>query len=248
MRHNTLIYAHRGANREAAENTRTAFELALAYPIDGMETDVQLSRDGLAVLWHDDFLGKLGMPARRIDDYEYRELQAMDFAAHFGRGAKPEGIISLAAFVLAFRPSCRLLLEIKSRDSEEAGRREMKIIQTLALAGEVHNGNVLVSSFHLPSLVYAHQRAPDFPLVLNCESDQSVADAERLLDAHPYLYGLCLHKKTLAPDMVQMLRRKDKAIAVYTCNSDEEIHRALELGVDILITDLPQKALQMRDA
>ncbi|MCK9352525.1 MAG: glycerophosphodiester phosphodiesterase [Gallionella sp.] len=46
----SLIYAHRGANREAAENTRTAFDRALSYPIDGIETDIQLTRDGVAVL------------------------------------------------------------------------------------------------------------------------------------------------------------------------------------------------------
>ena len=47
--------------------------------------------------------------------------------------------------------------------------------------------------------------------------------------------------------MVELLRGKDKRIAVYTCNSDDEIHKALELGVDILISDVPQKALQLRD-
>ncbi len=244
----TLIYAHRGANREAAENTRTAFDRALASPIDGMETDVQLSRDGVAVLWHDGFLGKLGLPARRIDDYEYRELQGMDFAAHFGRGTKPEGIMGLSEFVATYKPRCRLLLEIKSRDHEDAGRREAKIRQTLELAGDPGSGSVLASSFHLPSLIYAHQCAPDFPLVLNCESSLRVADAEELLNTQPYLYGLCLHKKTLDNNMVEMLRRHGKSIAVYTCNSDDEIRRALGLGVDILISDVPQRALQLRDA
>jgi glycerophosphoryl diester phosphodiesterase len=47
--------------------------------------------------------------------------------------------------------------------------------------------------------------------------------------------------------MVGLLRGQDKCIAVYTCNSDAEINLALELGVDILISDVPQKALQMRD-
>ena len=47
--------------------------------------------------------------------------------------------------------------------------------------------------------------------------------------------------------MVELLRDHGKCIAVYTCNSDKEINRALALGVDILISDVPQKALQMRD-
>ena len=41
----TLIFAHRGANNEAAENTRSAFDHALQYAIDGIETDIQLSKD-----------------------------------------------------------------------------------------------------------------------------------------------------------------------------------------------------------
>ncbi len=244
----TLIYAHRGANREAAENTRSAFDSALAYAIDGMETDVQISRDGVAVLWHDGFLGKLGMPARRVDDCTFAELQAMDFAAHFGRGAKPEGIMSLLEFVSAYSARCRLLLEIKSWDHEDRARQHAKIRQTLELGGAARPGEVLVSSFHLPSLTYAHELAPEFPLVYNGESSLKVREAERLMDTCPFFHGLCLHKKTLDQAMVGMLRQRGKSIAVYTCNTDEEIRRALDLGVDILITDLPQKALQLRDA
>jgi glycerophosphoryl diester phosphodiesterase len=244
----TLVYAHRGANREAAENTRTAFERALAYPIDGVETDVQLSRDGVAVLWHDGFLGKLGMPARRVDDFTLAELQGMNFAAHFGRGAQPEGILSLRDFIAAFGGRCRLLLEIKSRDGEDSARQRARIEQTLDAAGAARDDGILVSSFHLPSLIYAHQHAPDFPLVYNGESDLKVREAERMLDAHPFFHGLCLHKKTLDRAMVDMLRGRGKSIAVYTCNTDEEMRRAFDLGVDILITDFPQQALQTRDA
>ena len=65
--------------------------------------------------------------------------------------------------------------------------------------------------------------------------------------AQPFLHGLCLPIATLDDAMVGLLRGQDKYIAVYTCNSDAEINLALELGVDILISDVPQKALQMRD-
>jgi len=43
-----------------------------------------------------------------------------------------------------------------------------------------------------------------------------------------------------------LLRSQKKVIAVYTCNADEEINKALSLGVDILISDVPHKALQRR--
>lgn len=249
----TMIFAHRGANKEAAENTRSAFDRALAYPIDGIETDVQLSRDEVAVLWHDRFLGKLGHPLRHIDDFDHAQLQAMNLAAHFSSTAQPEGVISLREFLDAYRKRCRLLLEIKNRDWEPVARHQIKVRQTLEMvksgeqAGAAQGDAIIVSSFNLGSLIYAHQCAPGFPLVYNFEADQTLADAQRVLSEQPFLHGLCLPIETLDEAMVRLLRDRGKQIAVYTCNSDAEINKALELGVDILISDVPQKALQMRD-
>ena len=243
----TLIFAHRGANREAAENTRSAFDKALAYPIDGIETDVQLSRDEVAVLWHDRDLKKLKLPGNHIDDFDHAQLQAMDFSAHFAASAKPEGVMSLQEFIAAYRTRCRLLLEIKNRDWEMVARQELKIRQTLALAGAVTDDRIMVSSFNLDSLIHAHGIAPEFPLVFNLEPEHNLNDARRALDEQPFLHGLCVDISTLDADMVALLRERGKLIAVYTCNSDAEITRALILGVDVLISDVPQKALQMRD-
>lgn len=243
----SLIFAHRGANKEAAENTRSAFDAALQYPIDGIETDVQLSRDEVAVLWHDRFLGKLGLPTKHIDDFDYARLQTMNFAAHFSSSAKPEGVMSLQAFLDAYRSRCRLLIEIKNRAWESSPRHEIKIRQTLAMSGAAQDDMILVSSFNLDSLVYAHQCAPQFPLVYNLEPEQTLDDAKRVLIEQSFLHGLCLPIESLDEAMVSLLRGDNKSIAVYTCNSDEEINKALEMGVDILISDVPQKALQMRD-
>jgi glycerophosphoryl diester phosphodiesterase len=242
----TLVYAHRGANREAAENTRSAFDRALAWPIDGIETDIQLSRDGVAVLWHDDFLGKLGLPGKRIDDFDHAALQTMDFAAHFS-GGHPEGVMGLREFLEAYRARCRLLLEIKSCAGEQPVRREARVRQTLELAAAATDDRILVSSFDLGSLVYAHRREPRLPLVLNLEPWHGADFAQGVLDARPFLHGLCVHVDTLDQAMAGVLRERGRCLAVYTCNSDEEIGRALALGVDILISDVPQVAIRMRD-
>jgi glycerophosphoryl diester phosphodiesterase len=49
----TLIYAHRGASGYAPENTVAAFDRALEMPIDGIETDIRSTKDGVLVLLHD---------------------------------------------------------------------------------------------------------------------------------------------------------------------------------------------------
>lgn len=241
----TLIFAHRGAKREAAENTRSAFDKALVYPIDGIETDIQLSRDEVTVLWHDDFLAKHGLPEKRIDHYDFAQLRTMNFSAHFD-AATHESVMSLQDFIGAYRTRCRLLLEIKRYPGETEARQQLKVRQTLERVGDVFDGNILASSFDLDSLIYAHRISPQFPLVLNLEPEHQADFAWNVLLEQPFLFGLCVHISTLDEGMVGVAREKQKFIAVYTCNSDEQIHRALDLGVDVLISDVPQKALQMR--
>ena len=243
----TMIFAHRGANREAAENTRSAFERALTYPIDGIETDIQLSRDEVPVLWHDRDMKKLKLPGNHIDDYTFAQLQAMNFSAHFSPPAASEGVMSLQEFISAYRTRCRLLLEIKNRDWEMLARQELKVRKTLAQVGPVTDDRIIISSFNLDSLIYAHRFAEQFPLVLNLEPEHTVNDARRVLDAQPFLHGLCVDISTLDVDMMEVVRERGKFIAVYTCDTDAEITRALTLGVDVLISDVPDKALQMRD-
>ncbi|GAB4123033.1 MAG: glycerophosphodiester phosphodiesterase [Sideroxydans sp.] len=240
----TLIYAHRGANREAAENTRCAFDLALRHAIDGIETDIQLTHDGVCVLWHDDDLSRLGLPGRRIDEYDLAALQDMNFAAHFA-GAVREGVMRLDEFLRRYRSRCDLLLEIKRYPGEPEARQQVKVSQTLVAAGGT-SPHVLVSSFDLDSMIYAHRIKADARLVLNLEPEHDPAFAQHILTAHPWLHGLCVHIATLDEAMLGVVREHQKLLAVYTCNSDEEIRRALALGVDILISDVPQQALQMR--
>lgn len=239
---NCLVFAHRGASSEALENTRNAFDKALRYAIDGIETDVQLTRDEIAVLWHDRFLDKIGLSDKHIDDFDYHQLQAL-----INPASGSEGIMTLRDFLLSYRERCRLLIEVKNRDWEPVSRHQLKIRQTLDLIGQNPAQRLIVSSFNLASLVYAHQYKPGFPLVYNFESHQTSADARALLNTHDFLYGLCLPIESMDRALIDLLHDHGKCAAVYTCNSDEEINKALHLEVDILISDLPRKALMLRD-
>ena len=239
---NCLVFAHRGANTEAMENTRNAFDKALGYTIDGIETDIQLSRDEIAVLWHDRFLDRIGLSDKHIDDFDYHQLKAL-----INPESESEGIMTLQDFLAAYRRRCRLLLEIKNRDWEPVSRHELKIRQTLDLVGQNLDQRIIVSSFNLPSLVYAHQYNPTLPLVYNFETTQTITDARKLSNTHAFLHGLCLPIASVDQAIVDLLCEQQKCIAVYTCNSDSEIKKALQLSVDILISDLPHKALMMRN-
>ncbi|MCC8997005.1 MAG: glycerophosphodiester phosphodiesterase [Nitrosomonas sp.] len=238
------VYAHRGANSEARENTRSAFDKALAYPIDGIETDVQLSRDEIAVLWHDRYLGKIGLSDKHIDDFDYEQLSEI-FSNSTGDAR--QGLMTLQDFLLTYRNHCRLLVEIKNRDWETVSRHQLKMRETLKLIGSSLDNRIVVSSFNLASLVYAHECQPDFPLIYNIETDQTFSDIRAANSAHPFLHGFCLPIDNINQAIIDLLRDQNKCIGVYTCNSELQINRAIEFDVDILISDFPQKALAIRD-
>ncbi len=236
----SLIFAHRGANTEAMENTRQAFDRAFNYAIDGIETDVQLSRDGVAVLWHDRFLGKIGLPDKHIDDFDYAQLKTMRFPQTDGAS-----LMTLQAFLNDYRQRCRLLIEIKNHDWEPVSRHEQKMQLTFDLIAPPDE-RIMVSSFNLQSLVYAHQLNSRVQLVYNLDDSHSARDVQQALTDHPFLSGFCLPIALLDQARIDMLRTQNKSIAVYTCNTETDIRKALQLGVDILISDVPDKALQLR--
>lgn len=248
----TLVFAHRGASSEAAENTRGAFEKALAQPIDGIETDIQLSRDEIPVLWHDADLCKLGLPGRHIEEHALTELKKIDLADWFAGTPRGEPILSLEELLREFGTRCRWLLEIKCFAGEAVQRQRIKVRRCLELAASLHGRAeaqaLRFSSFHLDSLIYAHHCSTVWPYIYNSETIRTAAGIHELLDQHPFLAGLCLPIQALEPELVEAVQGRGKIIATYTCNTDEEIGRALEMKVDILISDHPSKALRMREA
>jgi glycerophosphoryl diester phosphodiesterase len=245
-RYQSLIFAHRGASQEAAENTRGAFNKALAYPIDGMETDVQLTRDEICVLWHDFYMTKLGYPEKHIDDFYYDELVHINFASHFSPAVEPEGVLGLQEFIDTYRKHCKLQIEIKNHEWEQPSRHQIKVQQCLDIVGKSQKKDIFISSFNLDSLIYAHSCANNFPLFYALNYRETLTDAKHILQKHPFLEGLCLEIGIIDENFLQLLREQDKEILTYTCNSDAQIRKALDLNVDVLISDYPQKALQIR--
>lgn len=238
-KHHTLILAHRGANRAAYENTQVAFERARSMGVDGYETDIQLTKDEVAVLWHDRNLHKLGQAELCIDDLSYDELSAL---------AKQEdiAILSLAGFWQEFSNHQYLVLEVKNRSWEPVVRHQLKMQQTIGLASSVNFHKIWVSSFSLNSLIYAYEINSSCPLVYNLEPEQLPTEIIGVADQYSFLTGFCLPIESLSRELVHELKKRNKLLAVYTCNTTDEVQLALNLELDILISDVPDFALAVR--
>jgi len=248
----TYIYAHRGASSEVLENTASAFNRAVEYSIDGIETDVQLTKDGVAVLWHDRYLQKLGFQDLRVGDVEADWLQQIDLADCSSTVKKGERLLSLQQFTEAFRDKCRLLLEIKNRDWDRlSGRHQINVQKCLqqqkAAANTGFDDGFIISSFDLDSLVYAHGKDTGQALILNLDTGFSIAEIDSSLGQQKFLYGYCLPIDDLDEALTNKLKDSGKNITVYTCNTREQIIKALRLQVDILISDYPGVAVELRE-
>lgn len=71
----TKIWAHRGASGYAPENTLEAFTLAVEQKADGVELDVQLTKDGQLVVIHDETVNRVSNQQGYIKDFTWKELQ-----------------------------------------------------------------------------------------------------------------------------------------------------------------------------
>ena len=76
---NFINYAHRGASEYAPENTFLSFYTGMMMGANGIETDVQQTRDGVLVLFHDDTILRLTGAEGSIQDYTLAELQQFTF-------------------------------------------------------------------------------------------------------------------------------------------------------------------------
>jgi glycerophosphoryl diester phosphodiesterase len=79
--HKPLVIAHRGGALESTENTILAFQRAVRIGAAGIETDIRLTRDGVVVVYHDEYFGRVeGLPERQrnrlVSDLTYSELTA----------------------------------------------------------------------------------------------------------------------------------------------------------------------------
>ena len=238
------IFAHRGARTQAPENSQKAFELALEQQADGLECDIQLSRDGIPLLWHDDSLERIGLRNKCTSHYKWEDLQLLDISPLQSYGYESyTGLLSLEEFLCRFSHKTTLLLEIKNQSNDFGSRHNSKIDKTLEIIENTtlpeRQKSYFISSFDFESLCFAHQRSPQFNYIANIEELESPKQIADFYTEMPFLNGVCIDLKIITPEACTVAREFNLSTAVYTCNNGKDLLKAMKCNVDTVITDYP---------
>src|SRR5690625_7581403 len=110
------IFAHRGASKYAPENTMAAFKFAYELGAEGIETDVQLTKDNIPVLIHDERVKRTTNGTGYIKDLTWNQVKQLDAGSWFSKKFTGAGIISLDEFLqwIQFKP-LYLNIELKNK-------------------------------------------------------------------------------------------------------------------------------------
>lgn len=234
------IIAHRGARDEAPENSLTALKQAFNYDIDGVEFDVQMSSDGVPVLYHDWTLRKVGGGRKRISDMTRADLERIDWGNWYHPCFAGEPLTTLEDALTLLNRCPNMCIEIKSSPADQASG------QTAALTDEVlrhihqpeiepYKDHILILSFDPAVLIRADQANAGLRFVLNLPE----STLTRKITTTQHLWGVGVNISKLSAALAQWVRQRNLRLLTYTCNGPRQVKKALQLSVDAIITDRP---------
>ncbi len=194
----------------APENTLAAMAAAIRVPAcDGVEFDVQLSRDGVPVILHDETLARVQHRPERVDALDAAELATA-------------GVPTLAEALALLGPDPFLDIELKGDDHGDATAAVLR-----AARGD-HGPRSVLSSFDPPSLAAMADRLPGWTLWLNAED---LAPATLSLALGLGCRGISVLWGAITPASIRGARDAGLDVAAWTVRRRATFDRLQRLGV-----------------
>ncbi|MGY5861886.1 MAG: glycerophosphodiester phosphodiesterase family protein [Candidatus Thorarchaeota archaeon] len=222
-----LVIAHRGASGYAPENTMKAFRIAWEMNADMVELDVQETSDGRLVCIHDFELPRTTNGEGYVGEATYHEIMELDA----GQGER----VPLLSEVLDFaRGKIGVNIEVKAVNVE-------KRILDMVTEREMLD-SVMFSSF-------MHNTVREIKN-LNADTRTAILLSEPRDDAVRYTLDLGANAinppfETLTPKLVEAAHDARLEVFPYTMNDASSMRKLLSIGVDGLITDLPDVCVKV---
>jgi glycerophosphoryl diester phosphodiesterase len=231
-----LRIGHRGAAGTRPEHTRAAFERAMEVGVDMIELDVQLTRDGRLVVLHDRELGRTVRGSGLVRDHRFEELQGLDAGSWLGPAYASEPVLSLDDVLDLTAGRAELNVEIKS---PEPDWEDTAVVLTDLLKARGRLNSTIVSCFETGALHRVRHRGASTGLgVLWQTTDlnavwRAAADL-RARSVHP-------HWSLVDAGLVAAAHARGLMLITWTVNEPDLMHHLIQLGVDGIISDFPER-------
>ncbi|GGM22301.1 glycerophosphoryl diester phosphodiesterase [Paraliobacillus quinghaiensis] len=238
----TIIYAHRGASKLAPENTMPAFELAYEQGADGIETDVQLTKDHIPVLIHDENVRRTTNGTGFVQDYTFKELQKLDAGFWFSRNFVNTPIISLEHFLRwTQEKNLKINLELKT-DIIHYKDIELIVYDLLKKYGKLNQ--TVVSSFNPHTILQLRK--------IDSNIKTAFLTSQKTVDLFTYTKkfgasGIHIKYRLLTKVFLEKAMANDLFIGCYTINRISQMMRCYKMGCHAIFTDLPNVAIETRE-
>lgn len=238
----TEIFAHRGASAYAPENTIPAFILAYEQGADGIELDVQLTKDGEVVVIHDETINRVSNGKGAVKDYTLEELRQFSFCNHMPEYAADAQIPTLEETLRLAAPwGIKVNIELKTGIFCYPGIEEktMEIVRK-----EGMDGRVIYSSFNHYSIRKIQKLAPKaetaylFADVMLGVADYAGKGGVSAL--HPALYHVD------HPEFWEECRNSGLPLRVWTVDDEADLERMFLSGAAAVFTNKPDVAVKVR--
>jgi glycerophosphoryl diester phosphodiesterase len=228
------IYAHRGASHDFPEMTMVAYENAVKQGADGFECDLRLTKDGVAVLWHDTDLKRRANNAAVVHESTYAQLATI----------YPQ-IVTLDQFIdFGITEKKSLLLETKHPVPSRT-EIENHVVQKLhkeAKRIEKAGIDITVMSFSWFAVERVKQLDKSIALTYLIR-ETTPRLSVRYTSAHSIGPGIAQLRKK--PALAQQIKSAGKKLNVWTVDEPSDIILCRHLGVDNLITNRPAFAREV---
>jgi glycerophosphoryl diester phosphodiesterase len=244
-----LVAAHRGGAALWPENSLMAFRGAAALGVDALEFDVHLTADGEPVVIHDATLDRTTTgrgPVRAMTSTELRTVRLLDRA-----GAPSEERVPTLAEVLdvAATSAVMVLPEIKV-DMLRGRYPEIETRVVALLLGRGFLGRASVQSFDEPTLRRVRALAPELRTMLLVNRIRMAAQGAGGADAVRWARevgatDLGIDFRLIDSDLMTAARAAGVRVAAWTVNADEDLRHMAMLGVDLVMSDRPDRARQL---
>ena len=229
--------AHRGVSSLAPENTLAAFSKAAEMGCEWIEIDVQLNRDNIPVVIHDQTVNRCTNGSGKVADLSLKALQSLDAGSWFSDEFSNEKIPTLEqTLLLAKDKELKVNIEIKLYPEDDIARL-CEEIKTVITGLNIETNQLLFSSFNLSALKVMQQLLPAIPRGLLWSKMPNNA-----LDLLTEIAAFSVHcnYKFLTQSQAADIKQAGYEIYCYTPNEPDMVNQYWSWGVDMMITDTPQ--------